>query len=299
MKKGQKKKGLAKKRRARTGTDGYGRTAAKKLSAKAKARRKLLEHLAGFGAGNASIAEVEHELGFEAGGLEKLFAADAEAAQAFNNARLKTIIKLRAAIVDKVEAGQVTPTTMRQIEAMLRKEVAKKSIDYHRIPLSDMVELTRVSRQTIANWVKDFGLHKNSDETYDLFHFIEWFEGFIKAKIAKEPGKFFTKGDDLDRVRADKIRTELRRQAGDLLDRGEVMSGQLSRLNNFVEMLNRSASDLPLQIEHQSAERISEVLTEFFMKLRQQMAVVPDELRLEDDAAELYAKLLEMVAVKL
>ena len=264
----------------------------KKAIATAWERGQLLRKLAEFGEGNASISQVETDLDLRPGGLEALFATDAEAAEAFNNTRIATIAFIQKSIVEKVRGGQITVTALRQIETMLRREVAKKSADFEHIPLDTMVDLTGVSRQTIHAWWSKNGMPKNSDGTYNIKQFLPWFEKFTIEKIRPAAAKDNTYQNE--KVR--RMRAENEEYLGNLLPRDSVLAGWVARYRQLITTLDRQAGELPLLLAGQTAEKMSPVLAEVFASIRKNLCEMPAELKLPASAAAKFAEVLKIIS---
>jgi len=238
-----------------------------------------------------SIPEAEASLQMETGELKKLLDEDAEAADIWNRGRLSVTIEIKQAIVKQAKDGK--PGAIKQIEMLLRQEIGRPRADLQHLSIGQMVELTGKSRQTIHDWVTKHGLIRNSDRTFDLQAFVRWLEEFTVKKINGGNGRAVgAELDPLKKVKAEKIEIELKMQKGNLLDRDQVMAGQMARHQILVNTLARKASDLGMLCQSQSAEAIAKILDGFFEDLRRELCEVPEQLQLPAAIAEKFRKLL-------
>lgn len=254
-------------------------------------RGRMLRNLQQFAATAVTIAEAEDALGMETGKLKELLETDLEVADIWNEARLQTIIDIKRALVDSAKDGR--PAAAKQIEGILRREIAHPKVDFRHLPIAVMVEMTGKTRQTIHDWTTKHGLPRNADKTYDLAEFLRWFESFTIKKVNTSGKPSLADIDPLKSVKAEKLKTDLQKQKGQLLDRGQVITGQLARLQSLVNSLARKPEELAMLCHGQPPAKIARILNTFFDDVRRQQCEVPAELQLPPDLAKQFAELLE------
>lgn len=263
----------------------------KKTLAQAWERGQLLRKLADFGAGNATKTEMEHELELAPGAIDELFSKDSEAAEAFNNARIATITSVRKQIVEQVQGGKLTPTALKQLETMLRREVAARGVDWEHITTEMMQDLFGVTRQCIYDWFTEKGLPRNSDKTYNLRAVIRWFKDYMIGQAAGKPAAKNTFQDEKTR----RLKMENDRFLGNLLDRGSVLSGWAMRYKQLGQTLQRRIGDLASTLEGQKSETILAKLTEMVEQAMGQLIETPTELKLPAAAETVFGELLRVI----
>ena len=239
-----------------------------------------------------TIPEAEASLEMGTGELKKLLDEDAEVADIWNRARLNVTIEIKQAIVKQAIEGK--PSAIKQIEMLLRQEIGRPRADLTRLSIGQMVELTGKTRQTIHDWVVKHGLGRNADRTFDLKVFVQWLEEFAVKKMNGSAGRFVgAETDPLKVAKTERLQLELEKQKGNLLDRNQVIAGQMARQQTLVNTLDRKASDLAMLCQGQSAEAITKVLDGFFEDLRREQCQIPEQLQLPAAIAKKFRKLMD------
>ncbi len=256
---------------------------------KAWQRGRLLRNLKDLSAHAATIGEAESELSMAAGQLTELLKSDLEVADIWNQARLATVRDIKRAVIKAAKKGQTT--ALKNVERILRREIAKSGIDYRSVTLPEMVQITGKSRQAVHAWHAEYGLRRNSDGTFDLRVFIPWFEEFTLKKANR--GSKAVDHDPFKAAKTERLEIELQRQKGRLLDRDMVMAGQLARQQLLVNALGQRAEQLATVCNGQPPEKIIQILNESFADIRRQQCQVPEQLRLPPAAEKQFAELLE------
>ncbi len=253
-------------------------------------RGRLLKNLSSFAATAATISEAGEAMDLDPGTLDELLKTDPEVADIWNEARIRTIIKIKTAIVDKACDGNVTAA--KQVETILRREVIHPTIDFTHLTTDQIVEITGKTRQTIHDWVAKRSMPRNSDKTFNLRSFLGWFEGFVfsKADGGKGPAADL---NPFQRAKAESLQIDLDKKRGTLLDRGMVIAGQVARHQALISALNRKPEELALLCFGATRQRIEEIVETFCTDVRSQMCQVPDSLRLAPEQAKTLSKLLE------
>ena len=240
-------------------------------------RGRFLKDIAGLATTPVSISEAEFELKLDAGALEKLFADDIEAADVWNQARLKTIIRIKRAMVQKAE--EASPAALKQIDNLLRREIAKQAIDYAHITTNQLVEITGRTRQTIHDWVSKNSCPRNGDKTFNMREFLDWFEKFTVGKMSPASKKM---DNSLAEKKAVKMQMAIERELGELLDRREVIAGLIARVQLLKSLHDRRADKLPEIIVNQPEQRIKQVLADSFEEIIAEFIASPLDLKLNE-----------------
>lgn len=250
-----------------------------------------LKHLAGTA---VTVSEAAGVLKMEGGGkaLRELLDSDVEAADVWNQARFATMVRVKLAVVAAAIDGK--PAAAKQIENLLRQEIVKPSADLQHVNIKQLVEMTGKTRQTVHDWHTKYGLSRNSDKTYNLFVFFEWFEKFTLDK--RTPNNIQEK-DKYRKLKEDQLETILKKESHQLLERSQVMAGHVARQQALVSATERKGKELALLMLNQPMGKMEETLEVFFGDLRRAQCRVPDELMLPAAAAEKFAALLEEIAL--
>jgi len=256
-------------------------------------RGRMLRNLQQLAATAVTISEAEEAMALEPGKLKELLDTDLEIAGIWNEARLQTILDIKKALVDSAIAGK--QIAAKQVEEILRREIAHPRIDFHHLTTQQMVDITGKARKTIHEWTTKQGLPRNSDKTHNLTEFLKWHENFIYKKV--DTGGRPSRADlnPYQQAKAKQLQNQIQKDRGQLLDRLQVVTGQVARHQNLVNSFSRKADELAMICHGAEQGKISEILNSFFEEVRQQQCQIPDELRLPPEAAKILMKLLEMI----
>lgn len=176
-----------------------------------------------------------------------------------------------------------------RVEEIIRQRLAGPGVkDYRKITLQQLTEITGKTRRTIYDWLKK-GLPRNADGTFDLGSFINWFE---KYTIEKLPANVVEAINPLQAKKAERLDIDLARQRNQLLNRGEVMAGQIARHQTLINSLSHKAEELALLANGQPQAKIAELLNGFFDEVLKQQCQVPEVLQLPEEKTKQFAELL-------
>ncbi len=264
---------------------------ADKALAAAWERGQLLRKLKDFGEGNATKAEMEHELELPAGAIDELFAKDAEAYEAFKNVRLATAATIRRQVVKQIKSGEMKPTSLKAAEGILRGEAAPRAVDLDQMTIALMQEIFGISRQCVYDWTVEKGMPRNSNGTFSLRAVIRWFKDYMQAQAAGKPTAKNTFQDEKTR----RLKMENDRFLGNLLDRGSVLSGWAMRYKQIGQTLYRRVGDLASTLEGQKSETILAKLTEMVEQALSQLIETPTELKLPTAAEAVFVELMRVI----
>lgn len=241
-------------------------------------RGRFLRNLRGLARTGASISQASKKLSFANGRvLRAMIDEDEEVGDLWDQTRLEVYIEIKAAIVEAAKEGK--PAAVRAVESFLLDEKERPGFDPARITVLQLTELTGKARQRIHEWYTKFGLPRNADKTFDLGIFLAWYEEFLlkKASVGKEPASVL---DPLKAMKAEKLKVELASHRNDLLDRSEVIIGQVAWVQNIVTFCKRGVEEFSRLCSSQPREKIAEIAQGFFRDLHIEAAKVPKELRL-------------------
>lgn len=241
-------------------------------------RGRFLRNLRGLARMGVSVSEAAKKLGFANGRiLRAMIDEDVEVGDLWDQTQLEVYIEIKSALVEAAKEGK--PAAVRAVENFLLEEKEHPGFDPSRITILQLTELTVKARQTIHEWYTKFGLPRNADKTFDLGIFLAWYEEFLLKKTSggKESVAVL---DPLKTVKAEKLKVELASHRNELLDRSEVIIGQVAWVQNIVSFCKRGVEELSRLCSSQPREKIADIVRGFFRDLHTEAAKVPKELRL-------------------
>jgi hypothetical protein len=261
--------------------------------AKAFERGQFLRNLKGLAAVVMTVSEAAHKLGLGSGEeLRQILDSDPESADIWSQTRLDTILAAREALLAAAKEGN--QTAIRAVENYLREEkqaaTAGLSMDLMHLSQKQLYELVGTTKVTLLEWEKKHGLPRNSDKTYDLRVFLDWYGKFCQRKgaVKIEPA------DKLRDLKAAKMQVELAERKGQLLPREDVVAGLVARVQAMVSAFSYKRRELASMCHGQTVEGIEDILGRFFEELQRKQLELPEVLELPE-AAE--AKLLECMEI--
>lgn len=258
-------------------------------------RGRFLKALADLAESNLTIAEIEAELKKnqflkKEDELAKIFAADSETADLFNQSRHKHIIDVQQIL--KANLHKASPAAIRAYKTLFVNEMAVPAADLSHITSKQMQDITGKTRQTVENdWPKKFGLSRNSDGTFNLAVFFPWFEAHtINTKTS---GGRSGEPEALRSKKAEMLDIELKERTGQLLDRRSVIAGLVGRTQLEKNMFDKFIDKVPALIENQPVERIRKIIEDSFTEIRNEMIKHKLELKLSPELQTLFDTLME------
>ena len=214
---------------------------------------------------------------------------DIEAGQIWKQARLKTIIEVQKGILLQAKDGK--PVAARQIEALLKREIAETSVNIYKLTEAQLMELTQKTRMTINNWRNKEGLTRNIDEkTYSLAVFLKWFEEFTQKKV-RVPAP--NDRDGLAEVKKQRLQLALEREKGESLDRGSVITGFIVRSQKLLNALSQMTDSLPAILKNQPEVKMKKILEEAVIEVRRELGLGDIDLKLTEAQTEKLKALLD------
>ena len=255
-------------------------------------RGRFLKNLAECAASGATIADAEHDLDMPAGELDKILAADTEAADIWNQSIRKTLNKLRRQMLDKVDEASVP--ALKIMYSMLRKQIVSAPADLTHLTWLQISEITGgKSRMTVqSDWPTKYGCPRNADGTYNLKDFVPW---YVKFEIEKLPPGKTAVPEALRDKKAEMLDIELKEKIGQLLDRKSVVAGLLGREQLDKNMYDKLLDKVPGLVENQPMERIRKILEEAYLEIKNEKTKYKIELKLGEEAQKLFDSLMEKI----
>ena len=255
-------------------------------------RGRFLRNLRGLARTGASISEASKKLGLASGQvLRAMIDEDQEVGDLWDQTQLEVYIEIKSAITEAAKEGKAD--AVRAVESFLLDEKERPEFDPSRITKLQLVEITGKTKRTITTWLDKFGLPRNADnKTFDVGIVWAWYEEFLlkKAPVGKEPAVIL---DPLKAMKAEKLKVELASHRNELLDRNEVVIGQIAWVQNIKSFCERGNDELSRLCCNQPREKIAEIHRRFFRDLLAETAKYPKEFRLPAELGRELVKILQ------
>ena len=216
---------------------------------------------------------------------------DQEVGDLWDQTQLEVYIEIKSAIIEAAKEGKAD--AVRAVESFLLDEKERPEFDPSRITKLQLVEITGKTKRTITTWLDKFGLPRNADnKTFDVGIVWAWYEEFLlkKAPVGKEPAVIL---DPLKAMKAEKLKVELASHRNELLDRNEVVIGQIAWVQNIKSFCERGNDELSRLCCNQPREKIAEIHRRFFRDLLAETAKYPKEFRLPAELGRELVKILQ------
>lgn len=226
--------------------------------------------------------------------LRKILDGDLEAKDVWDENWLRAEMEVKAATFANAKAGngQAIKTVENWIRAADGEAGATVRADYGRLSISQAAELFGVTRQAVHEWFTKQGLGRNPDGSFDLKTMIAWFEQFTVTKASR--GKdILAEINPLQAIKARRLAVDLERARGNLLDREQVVAGQVARFGNLIDSLGKLAREVAPMLVNQTLDTIKEILAKYAAGVIVAQRQIPEELELPEAAAEALAKVYE------
>ena len=226
---------------------------------KAWDRGRFLRWLREVASQAPSIAQAASHLGFSEQKFQELLDEDLEIADIWKKEQLKLYVETRRQVFEL--AADEVPWAKKCIYDLMTKHPEaglKANILEIGVTTDQLSQLTKKSIQTIYNWIKKFNLPRNANKTFDLSIFIAWYEEFLLKK-SSGGNAAVTPLDPLKQVKAERIRLELQKSRKELLNRDEVIAGQITWFHNILGCFERGVEELTRLCYGQDREKIAEI----------------------------------------
>jgi hypothetical protein len=232
-------------------------------------------------------------MGLGPGELASMLEADDEAREVFNNARIKTIVAVHMAQVEPLLEGKGTPTGAARMMALLKREVARKGVNFDQVSTEQLEEIFGVSRQTLHDWKKNRGMPCNMDGSFSLRACLQqtwrenddgtrsrvpcWFESMLIEKFENQPGKFLAQpADDLRSLDAERKRLQIGEMRKSLLPAAEALVLKLWTAYKVTAWIAANEEKMALGLAGLEPSKMRDELGPYLQTLRQAAMDRPD-----------------------
>jgi len=241
-------------------------------------RGRFLRNLRDLARTGASISQAAKKLRLANGlVLRTMIEEDAEVGDLWEQTQIEVYIEIKTAIIEAAKEGKAD--AVRAVENFLLEEKEHPVFDTSHITILQLTELIGKTRKTIHEWHTKFGLPRNADKTFDLSIFFAWFEEYLLKRISVGE-KSVAALDPLRAMRAEKLRVELASHRNELVDRNDIIIGQVAWVQNIISICDRNVEELSRLCCNQPREKIEEIHRVFFRDLHSAAVHIPKELRL-------------------
>jgi len=241
-------------------------------------RGRLLRNLRRLAGVGATRHEAAHDLELPLAAFDELVTNDLEAAEIWNAGKLETAIRVKESLLANAEAGKAQ--AIKQLENVLRSEIAHAQFDPRRVPEPLVCEIFGVTRQTLHLWRRDKGCPRNAaDTTYDLPAMVRWYEGFVRGKAGIDTPAAV---NPLQAVKAERLALELQHRRGELVSLAEVRAGWLVRERAMVSLLERLPEQYGPALAGQTKQQIVAQLKDLADDLRREFVTRVEEATAEN-----------------
>lgn len=229
-------------------------------------RGQLLRNLRRLASVGATRHEAAHDLDLPLEDFEALVSKDLEAAEIWNSGKLETAVRVKQSLLDNAMEGKAQ--AIKQLENVLRSEIAHAQFNVHRVAEPLVCEIFAVTRQTLNNWHREKGCPRNAGETtYDLPAMVRWYEGYVVTRTGPQAPAAV---NPLQAVKAERLELELRARRGELVDIESVRAGLLARERALLSVLEHRPAELAQMLEGKTRQQIRPALEKFCEDLRRE-----------------------------
>ncbi|MGA1979477.1 MAG: hypothetical protein ABSG99_02775 [Sedimentisphaerales bacterium] len=182
-----------------------------------------------------------------------------------------------------------------RVEDIIRQRFAglgakKTHKDYRRVTFDQLAEIAGVKRRTVYFWIDNKGLKREDDGSFWLPTFFGWFEEYTKGKVLERlPDRQM---NPYQAGRAKELAMHIAKEEHQLLDRTEVMAGQVARHQNLINSFTHKAEELAMEAHGQPEAVIAKMLGDFFDEVLRQQCQVGEQLHLPEEKAKQFGELL-------
>lgn len=265
--------------------------AEKKSAGRVWARGRELYAVGQVAAAGGTRDEAAAALEISREAFDQRLTEDAELRALWTEERAAHWRQLRAELLKQAQAGRVA--AIRQLIADAQPDPEVGGIDVHAVGQQQLVEVLKVTRQTLANWTRENPpIPRNADGSYPLPAVVEW---YVARKVGQAmPAGGTADDEDVRLKRARRIRLEQQTKAerNELLPRDEVIAGLVARAQATVAWIEGRPGALAAALQGQPARAIAEKLEAELDDLRRRLADPPAALCLPPAAAEIFRQLV-------
>ncbi len=189
----------------------------------------------------------------------------------------------------RVKAALENAVSQRIEDIIKQRFAGPAQTDYRKVTLMQLIDITVRSRRTIYDWLER-GLPREADGNFWLPSFLKWFE---KYTVEKLPARVVNSINPFQQKKAERLDIVLKKEKHELLDRTEVITGQIARHQNLINALRHKAEELAMLAHGQPQRKITKLINDFFDNILSQQCQVPESLKLSDEKTKLLEELLE------
>lgn len=243
-------------------------------------RGRFLRNLRDLASQAPSIAQAASHLGFSEQKFQELLEEDMEVADIWKSEQLKLYVETRRQVFELAQDD--VPWAKKCVYDLMTNHPEaglKANILEIGITTDQLAQLTKKSIQTIYNWINKFNLPRNANKTFDLSTFFSWYEELLLKKSSGGNAAVIPL-DPLKQVKAERIGLELKKSRKELLNRDEVIAGQIVWFHNILGCFERGVEELTRLCYGQDREKIAEIFESFFTRLHVESCKIPKEFRL-------------------
>ena len=239
-------------------------------------RGRFLRRLRGMASQAPSIAQAAGRLGLSEQAFQEMLDSDLEVGDIWKEEQLKLYVETRRQVFDL--AADNVPWAIKIIYNLMTEHADAGMKTEVNVNTNQLARLTGKSSRTVYNWHTKFGLPRNADKTFNLRIFLLWYEEFL---IKKAGGNVSTTPlDPLKAIKAERIKVELAKHRKELVNRDEVIVGQIAWFHHIIGCFERGIEELTRLCYGQPREKIKEIFKNFFLRLHIESCKVPKEFRL-------------------
>lgn len=234
-------------------------------------RGRLLRDLRRLASVGATRHEAAHDLNIDLPSFERLVSEDIEAAEIWNTGKLETAIRVKESLLANAEAGKAQ--AIKQLENVLRSEIAHAAFNVQRVPESIVTEIFGVTRMTLNTWHREKGCPRNGGETtYDLPAMIAWFEQWTRAKAGIVPADKGPSALEQQRL------LDLQVRKRELVAKDAVEAGWSLRARALVSILERMPEQLAPMAAGKTKEQLRPMLQNLADDIRREYVAAVDQV---------------------
>lgn len=223
-----------------------------------------------------SIAQAAGRLGLSEQAFQEMLDSDLEVGDIWKEEQLKLYVETRRQVFDL--AADNVPWAIKIIYNLMTEHADAGMKTEVNVNTNQLARLTGKSSRTVYNWHTKFGLPRNADKTFNLRIFLLWYEEFLIKKAGGNVS--ITPLDPLKAIKAERIKVELAKHRKELVNRDEVIVGQIAWFHHIIGCFERGIEELTRLCYGQPREKIKEIFKNFFLRLHIESCKVPKEFRL-------------------
>lgn len=240
-------------------------------------RGRFLRNIRDLARTGASVSQGADQLKISEQVFQRLLDNDKEIADTWGQEQLKLYVQTKRQVFDLAADG--VPWAVKFVDNLLRENANARLKTEISVKTNQLAELLGKTSRTVYNWYTKFGLPRNEDKTFDLKTFLFWYEGFL-IKKASGGDISISPLDPLKAIKAERIKVELAKHRKELVNRNEIIVGQIAWFHHIIGCFERGIEELTRLCYGQPREKIKEIFKNFFLRLHIESCKIPKEFRL-------------------